>query len=363
MNQPERYIGLMSGTSADAMDAALVCFDNNLLTVEAFISIPYEMAFTRRLRTAAIAEQLAASEILELEQEIAQRSAAVVLQLLEQQGLTSSAITAIGSHGHTLRHQIQPLMATWQIGDPSLIAELTGICCVADFRRRDVAAGGQGAPLVPAFHARYLGSSVNPRMVLNIGGIANLTVIQGDQTRGFDTGPGNALMDEWCQQQMNLPCDCNGGLARQGQAQQPLVDAWLQADYFHQAPPKSTGREQFRLTLLKGLSGLSDRDALATLTELTACSIARAIENWGHTSGEILVCGGGIHNGWLMERLQKRLPSHLVISSAAAGVAPDCMEAVAFAWLARQTLLGLPGNQPSVTGAHGPRVLGGIYPA
>jgi anhydro-N-acetylmuramic acid kinase len=363
MSYPQRYIGLMSGTSADAMDGALVCFDNHRLSVEAFVSIPYDMTFTHRLRTAAIAQQLEATGILGLEQEIAQRSAAVVRQLLKQQGLASSDITAIGSHGHTLRHQIQPFMATWQVGDPSLIAELTGICCVADFRRRDVAAGGQGAPLVPAFHARYLGSSVTPRMVLNIGGIANLTIIQGEQTLGFDSGPGNALMDEWCQQHMDLPCDANGDLARKGLVHQALVDTWLQADYFREPPPKSTGREQFRLSLLAGLDGLSDQDALATLTEFTACSIARAVGHWGHSAGEVLVCGGGIRNGWLMERLQKLLPAHLVISSAAAGIAPDCMEAVAFAWLARQTLLGLPGNQPSVTGAQGPRVLGGIYPA
>lgn len=359
----ERYIGLMSGTSADAMDAALVRFDDDQLTVEAFVSCPYTAEFTATLRTMAVTPAVLASDVLTLERQIAEHAAAAALQLLEQAGVPASAIRAIGSHGHTLRHQPDAPVATWQVGDPSRIAELTGICCVADFRRRDIAAGGQGAPLVPAFHARYLGSVPHPRMVLNIGGIANLSILRGDATTGFDCGPGNALMDEWCQRYLQQACDFDGALARQGQVQNELLVSWLQHDYFQRQPPKSTGRELFRLDHLAGLESLCAADVLATLTELTARSVAEAIRHWGHTSGEVLVCGGGVRNRWLLERLQQWLPNHQVVVSDHTGISSESMEAVAFAWLARQTLSGLPGNQPSVTGARGMRILGGIYPA
>lgn len=359
----ERYIGLMSGTSADAMDAALVRFDQDQLSVEAFVSCPYHPEFTATLRTAAVASHLVPEDIMTLEREIAERAAEAALAVLNAANLPATAIRAIGSHGHTLRHQPQHPVASWQIGDPGRIAELTGICCVADFRRRDIAAGGQGAPLVPAFHARYLGNQQIPRMVLNIGGIANITVIQGDTTIGFDCGPGNALMDEWCQRYLTQSCDMEGALARAGKVIEPLVARWLEHDYFRCEPPKSTGRELFRLVNMNIDHSASNEDVLATLTELTARSIVLSIQQWGHANGEVLVCGGGIRNRWLLERLQQLLPAHRVISSAEAGIAPDCMEAVAFAWLARQTLLGLPGNQPSVTGARGLRILGGVYPA
>lgn len=361
----EYYIGLMSGTSADGMDAALVRFDSHdQLQVEAFISQPYSTDMVATLRQAAIAGQLAVDQILDLERAIADYSATAVQALLQQTGVASQRIKAIGSHGHTLRHRPTPPVATWQIGDSARIAELTGITVVADFRRRDIAAGGQGAPLVPAFHARFLGQNHVSRMVLNIGGIANISVIQPGHCLGFDTGPGNALMDEWCQIFLQQRCDFGGQLARQGQIDKALLQQWLALDFFRQPPPRSTGRELFCLQQLPGGTDFDcHADALATLTELTARSIVAAVAAWGLPQGQLLVCGGGARNHWLMERLQVLLPQHQVATTEIAGIHPDSMEATAFAWLARQTLNGLTGNLPPVTGAAGPRILGAIYPA
>ncbi|WP_369856326.1 anhydro-N-acetylmuramic acid kinase [Candidatus Thalassolituus haligoni] len=358
------FIGLMSGTSADSMDAVLTRSDVSGFTTCGFVSLPYARDKQYWLRHCAVAEQLPVNEMMRLDRFIAAASVTAVQQLLENCHILAADITAIGSHGHTLRHQSQPDGITWQVGDPSWIAEHSGICCVADFRRRDVAAGGQGAPLVPAFHQLVFEQPGHRRMVLNIGGIANLTVLAGNNTLGFDTGPGNALMDEYCQRYLNQPCDQNGDIAAIGQINQTLVAEWLSHPFFALSPPKSTGRELFLLQHLEHqLHTLTAADALATLTEWTARSIAIAVQRFGHMQGELLVCGGGIHNRCLMERITTHLPDHHVISTADAGIHPDWIEAAAFAWLAKQTLDLLPGNLPLVTGASGPRILGAIYPA
>lgn len=359
-------IGLMSGTSADGMDAALVDIaDSGQCQLIDALCLPYSDATQSNLRQKALQPELPALEIMQLEREIAQYSVTAVQQLLERNQLTAQAIQAIGSHGHTLRHHPAPETYSWQIGDPNWIVEHTGITCVADFRRRDIAAGGQGAPLVPAFHAACLPSN---SMVLNIGGIANLTVLAANEhTIGFDTGPGNALLDEWCQQHFACAHDTNGDLARRGKVITELLTQWLDHDYFRQSPPKSTGRELFQLTQLihqaSDINNYDKLDVLTTLTEFTAQSIALAVKNFGLATGELLVCGGGVHNAFLLERIQTALPQHDVGTTDRYGIAPDWLEAMAFAWLAWCTLTHQSGNLPAATGAQGARILGGIYSA
>lgn len=355
------FIGLMSGTSADGMDAALIEFGQHLRLLDA-ICLPYTDELRHTLRHMAIAPDARINQIAQLDRQIASLSVTAVQTLLQRNDFTPAMIAAIGSHGHTLRHKSQPDGFSWQIGDPSWIAEHTGITCIADFRRRDIAAGGQGAPLVPAFHQAIFPAG---SMVLNIGGIANMSILpqQDGHLIGFDTGPGNALMDEWCQQNLNCTCDKGGQLAAHGKVLQHRLSEWLKQPYFRRQPPKSTGRELFRLDHFGDLSIDDPLDVLTTLTELTARSIADAVSHHGHRHGELLVCGGGVHNTFLMQRLQLLLPAHTVRSTAAYGIDPDWVEAMAFAWLAARTLRQLPGNAPDVTGAVGERILGGIYPA
>lgn len=364
------FIGLMSGTSADGMDAALVEFrDGSAPQLRHACCISYPAAFAQQLRQAAVAPQLPAAQVMQLDRRIAEISVEAINQLLQQSNTPATAVSAIGSHGHTLRHianDQQLSGSSWQIGDPGWIAEHSGISCIADFRRRDIAAGGQGAPLVPAFHQACLGDSSRPRMVLNIGGIANLTVL-GERLLGFDCGPGNALMDEWCQQHWQQNYDAEGRYAARGQVQPALLQQWQQLsaiqDYLQQPPPKSTGRELFNLQLLGDLPACPAEDIQASLAQFSCDCIADAVQQHGHANGDILLCGGGIHNRDLVQRLQQALPAHQLLSTASAGIDPDWMEAMAFAWLAYRTLNGLNGNAPAVTGARGERILGGIYPA
>ena len=357
------FIGLMSGTSADGMDAALVDFSDGVRLIDA-INLPYSDVFRQQLRDLAIATSARVRDLALLDRHIAEQSVAAINELLQRNALSCEDVTAVGSHGHTLRHKSQPDGFSWQVGDPSWIAEHTGITCIADFRRRDIAAGGQGAPLVPAFHQHCL-TSDGQRMVLNIGGIANLTVLPfGSQPLiGFDTGPGNALMDEWCQQELGCPCDMGGQLAAHGEVVEDLLPEWLAHPFFDIAPPRSTGRELFNLQLLGDLSQHSPEDVLATLAEFSARSISQAITSYGYLTGELLICGGGLHNAHLLRRLQALLPALDIKSSARAGIDPDWLEAMAFAWLAWRTSQHLSGNAPAVTGAQGERILGGIYPA
>lgn len=366
------FIGLMSGTSADGMDAALVRFNNDQKPelIHA-LCLPYDSEYSQQLRELAIIEHASVEQLALLDRKIARLSVKAIKQLLTESGIHSDQIRAIGSHGHTLRHKAlrNRRLAdgfSWQVGDPSWIAEHSGITCIADFRRRDIAAGGQGAPLVPAFHQACLTGSELPRMVLNIGGIANLTVL-GEQLSGFDCGPGNALMDEWCNQQWQQALDANGDRASRGTVIAPLLQQWLAQSniqlYLQQPPPKSTGRELFNLHQLGDLEAYKAEDILATLSQFTAETIAAAVTHHGHSHGEILLCGGGIHNQNLLQRIQQALPDHQLKSTADYGIHPDWLEAIAFAWLAKQTLNHLPGNAPGVTGAKGERILGGIYPA
>jgi len=301
-----------------------------------------------------------------------------VHELLAVAGVDARDVVAIGSHGQTIRHR--PAGAaydgqhpfTWQIGDGNVIAERTGITTVADFRRRDVAAGGHGAPLLPALHAALLRSPDESRAVLNLGGIANLTLLPrasqdspGD-VRGFDTGPANALLDAWCERHTGARFDADGAFAARGRVDDGLLAQLLADHWFAQPPPKSTGREQFHLDWLQARLGQASRapeDVQATLLELTAATIADALRATQPGTTRVLACGGGVHNPRLLERIAARLPGVVVESTAVHGVDPDFVEAMGFAWLARQTLASRPGNLPSVTGARAPRVLGAIHPA
>lgn len=363
------YLGLISGTSADSIDAVLVSFSRGVPQLLASHAHPWPP--TLRNRMLALAQGEAALDVDafgRLDVEIGCCFADAALQLLEQSGTAAQDVRAIGSHGQTLRHR--PTGAypfTLQLGDPSVIAERCRIDVVADFRRADIAAGGQGAPLLPALHAMLLSRPGFARVVLNLGGIANITVLGGDgSVHGFDTGPANGLLDAWCQRHRGESFDRDGAFAMSGQVSPGLLDAMLADPYFALPPPKSTGREHFHLDWLAThaqLAGSNPADVQATLLELTARSVVTAITQQAPTAEEILICGGGVHNGALMRRLGELLAPRIVLSTSRYGVDPDFLEATAFAWLARQRLLGLPGNLPAVTGARGPRVLGAIYSA
>ncbi|MGN2243635.1 anhydro-N-acetylmuramic acid kinase [Frateuria sp. GZRR33] len=363
------YLGLISGTSADAVDVALVSFEQGLPQLRAAFTHPWPEAL--RERVLALAQDLTAFNLDSfgrLDVAIGRHFAEAARTLLEASGTAPSAVRALGSHGQTVRHRPNgEVPFTLQLGDPTVIAETCGIDVVADFRRADVAAGGQGAPLLPAVHAMLLGQSGATRVVLNLGGIANITVLGPDgQVLGFDTGPANGLLDAWCLEQRGEPFDRDGAFAAAGKVDAPLLEALLADPYFSLPPPKSTGREHFHLAWLLRQSRvalLSPADVQATLLELTAHTVADAIEAHAPAATDVLVCGGGVHNSRLMSRLAEWLAPRRVASTATHGIDPDYLEAMAFAWLARQRLLGLPGNLPAVTGARGRRVLGALYPA
>ncbi|WP_394791361.1 anhydro-N-acetylmuramic acid kinase [Rhodoferax sp.] len=363
------YIGLMSGTSLDGVDGVLVDFSGGRLQVLQYATRP----FPADTRAELLALNTPGSNELHRAALAANALVGVyadVVQLLLQQGGTSAAqIQAIGAHGQTVRHRPQEFDGTGytlQLNNPALLAERSGIRVVADFRSRDVAAGGQGAPLVPAFHSQVFGRADTAVGVLNIGGISNLSVLDGP-ILGFDCGPGNALMDYWCQQHTGQPYDADGAWAASGTVHAGLLAALLAEPYLAKAPPKSTGRDLFNppwlAARLQDFADLAPVDVQATLTELTASAIATCVSSYGNKSKLLIVCGGGALNGYLMQRLQAALPAVQVQSSAAHGLPPLQVEAAAFAWLARQTLLGAVGSLASVTGACGDRVLGAIYPA
>lgn len=363
------YIGLISGTSADGIDAALVHFEQDKPKLLHALTHPWPHKLrTQILRVAQGEAKLDLDEFGRLDVAIGMTFAATVEALLSQRGVSAVAVRAIGSHGQTIRHRPSgPHPFTLQIGNPSVLAERACIDVVADFRSADVAAGGQGAPLLPAVHAMLLERPGHSRVVLNLGGIANITVLQADgKVFGFDTGPANGLMDAWCLRHRGAPFDRDGLFAESGHVNEALLKQLLSDPYFALAPPKSTGREHFHLRWLDaqlGLSVLSPADVQATLLELSARSAAMAIALHAPDTADVLLCGGGIHNRALVRRLRELLQPRALSSTATHGVDPDYLEATAFAWLARQRLLGLPGNLPAVTGAKGPRVLGAIYPA
>ncbi len=366
------YIGLMSGTSMDGIDAALVEIGAGRTRLLQAISHSWPQTLQSRLRRQASSEACTLREYGELDHLCGQEFARAALRLMDASGLNADRIRAIGSHGQTIHHRPQaPAPFSLQIGDPNIIAEETGVTVVADFRRRDMAAGGQGAPLVPAFHQAVFQHPTRNRVILNIGGIANITMLpaSGQPATGFDTGPGNCLMDLWCARKCGLPYDRNGDWAAQGAPDAGLVQTLLDDAYFQLPPPKSTGTEYFGPEWLEGKlkyhPGLSDEDVQASLLDLTASSIREAIARWAPAAEEILVCGGGAHNQALLHRLSS-LASPIPLMSTGDvrdGLDPDWVEAAAFAWLARQALEGIPGNLPTVTGARHPVILGGVYPA
>ncbi len=357
----------MSGTSVDGIDAVLADLRDSPPRLLRGIT----RAWPTDLRAQLLALNLPLDQELHraavLDNAVARQSARAVQALLAEAAVSSSRITAIGSHGQTVRHApASDDPYTIQLGNPSLLSELTGITVVADFRRRDLAAGGQGAPLAPAFHAAFFRSHDEDRAVVNIGGIANLSLLPADPTAvvtGFDTGPGNGLLDSWAAQQLGTPMDRDGGWAASGQVRSELLERWLADPYFRQAAPKSTGREYFNPSWPGDVSAYRPADVQASLTALTAITIADALGQQAPTTRRLLVCGGGVHNPTLLQRLGAQLPGLAIQSTATLGIDPDYLEALGFAWLAHRTLSGQPGNLPTVTGARGPRILGGIYPA
>ena len=370
-NTSDLYIGLMSGTSLDGVDGVLVDFLGHTQVLQ-----HASCSFNVGLRAELLALNTPGDNELHRAALAANALvgcyAEVVQLLLQRAGLPASGVRAIGAHGQTVRHRPQMFDGTGytlQLNNPALLAERCGIAVVADFRSRDVAAGGQGAPLVPAFHQSVFGQAGQTQLVLNIGGISNLSVLPADgAVGGFDCGPGNALMDAWCQRHTGQPYDDNGAWAASGNVLPTLLEQLLQEPFLQQPPPKSTGRDLFSLDWLQQAlatlpAGTRAEDVQATLTEFTARACADSALRWGLDATQLLVCGGGALNGQLMARIGALLPGMQVRSTAASGLPPLQVEAAAFAWLARQTLLGLPGNLARVTGAHGPRVLGAIYPA
>ncbi len=371
MRDRDLYIGLMSGTSVDSIDAALVDFSGESVKLAGHHSHPISASLKGQILALCQPGERELDRMGELDRALGRHFADAANSLLKAMALTADRIVAIGSHGQTVRHRPPGSCEhpfSLQIGDPNTIAENTGITTVADFRRRDMAAGGEGAPLAPAFHRAAFQSPAVERFVVNIGGMANVSHLPLDaQTIGFDTGPGNVLMDAWVNQNLGCGFDRDGHWALQGEVQPALLDMLLAHPFFAQSPPKSTGREAFHLpwltaTLERLEAQLSASEIQATLLELTAKTITDAILPMRTSDrSEIYVCGGGAHNLQLMSRLEKLLAPSPVASTVRLGLAPDWVEAVAFAWLARQTLNRQAGNLPSVTGAKREVILGGIY--
>jgi anhydro-N-acetylmuramic acid kinase len=360
------YLGLMSGTSMDAIDAALVDFDVSPLRIIATSATPFDLELKRRITNILdSADSVALDEVGQIDVELARAFAEAALNLVRNAGLSPGRVTAIGSHGQTLRHRPDlPTPFTWQIGDPNTLSELTGITVVADFRRRDVAAGGQGAPLLPVFHDQVFRSDDEDRVIANLGGIANITILRRDTTvTGFDTGPANRLLDAWISLHQGKEFDADGAWAGTGECDDTLLAQLLDEPYLSLAPPKSTGRELFNMPWLDSKLGLFSRrpqDVQATLQQFTAVTVAAAVRR--HAPGAALyVCGGGAHNAGLLEAIAQLVAPDRVATTAALGLDPDYVEAVAFAWFARRTLDGLTSSAGSVTGAEGARILGGVY--
>ncbi len=364
------YIGVMSGTSVDGIDTVLASFSGKEIQTLNAYSAPFSAPLKSKLQALTLPGNNEIDRLGEASVELGKAIAKAVNMLLKHANINSSCVSAIGSHGQTIRHRPdrqQPF--SLQIGDPSTIAHLTGITAVTDFRMADMAAHGQGAPLVPAFHQAAFGDSRSTRVVVNIGGIANISVLRAssDSLTGYDTGPGNMLMDIWIQRCQRKDYDQGGAWANSGKAINSLLLKLLDDPYFHQTAPKSTGKERFNIAWLLeklGNNSYQDQDIQRTLLELTAISISDNIS--ASTDGKacnVYVCGGGIHNSLLMSRLQALLPDYRLTSTLDLGIDPQLVEATAFAWLAKQTLNHLPGNACSVTGADRAKVLGGIYPA
>ena len=370
---PELYVGLISGTSTDGVDAALVDFEGSRPRLIKALNHPYPAELRARVERLITPQWRGTlTEVGQVHAALGRVFADAVLRILKEADATPAAVAAIGSHGQTVCHAPQGEdRFTLQLGDPNRIATFTGITTVADFRGKDMALGGQGAPLVPAFHATLLHSSTEDRVVVNLGGIANLTLLPADQDRpalGFDTGPANTLMDGWIGRHKHQDFDRNGSWASSGRPDTALLERLLAEPYFALPAPKSTGRELFNQAWLDGHllahgQHIAPQDVQATLLELTARSIATAVESCELPPGRLIACGGGTHNAALMDRLGELLAPCPVQTTDEFGIPADWMEAMAFAWLARQTLTKRPGNLPSATGAQRAAVLGAIYAA
>lgn len=379
MEQEELYIGLMSGTSADAIDAVLISLAPSNIQLISTHSQPLSPELRKEIHELAAPGSNEIQRQGELDRQLGAAFAGTTLELLNKASIETEYIKAIGSHGQTIRHappsghQDKETAFTLQIADPNTIASLTGITTVADFRRRDIAEGGQGAPLVPAFHRALFQSPNENRAIVNIGGMGNITLLPSLDNNsptpiiGFDTGPGNVLMDIWSLEKTGNAYDKNGDWGRSGSTIEKLLDQCLLDPYFQIAPPKSTGREYFNFDWLRAqLDTSSSQEAppqniQATLAYLTAKTIADAILQQQPDTESIYLCGGGAHNAYIIDLLQLLMPGQHISSTASIGLDPQWVEAAAFAWLAQQTMKGLPGNAPTVTGAKRECILGGIY--
>ncbi len=362
----ELYLGMISGTSIDGVDAVLVDFGDRSCRVIEAATTPFPPRLLARVRRIVEVPHAELRELGGLDHAVGAFFAGCALDLIARAGVERTAVHAIGHHGQTIFHAPsgdEPF--SMQIGDPNVIAATTGICTVADFRRLDMAVGGQGAPLVPAFHAWCFGVASEARAVVNIGGIANITALQPDQpTTGFDTGPGNTLLDLWVHRHRGADYDNDGAWAAGGNVDATLLASLLTEPYFSAAAPKSTGRELFNMNWLNAHlsrhAATGPADVQATLAELTATTIVTSVNHAIQGCRRLVVCGGGAHNADLMGRLQ-RLSRINVDTTAAFGIAPDWVEGAAFAWLARTRLRSEAGNVPTVTGARHLAVLGGVY--
>jgi len=351
----------------DAIDVALVRFEGDSLSLLEYSQLPYADEIRRAVRN--LSGDSAMDVVTSLDAILGNLFADAILDVLKQTGIKAADVAAIGSHGQTILHlpDARP-PRTLQIGDPNIIARRTGIITVADFRRMDMAAGGQGAPLAPAFHASYLRTRESDRVILNIGGIANVTLLPRDpavDVTGFDTGPGNGLLDDWNQLHNGTPMDKDAEWAESGTAREDLLRDLLKDPYFTLPPPKSSGRDYFNLEWvgrhLEAYADAAPADVQATLLQLSARSIVEAISKEAAETTELYVCGGGVHNPRLLKELRQELPAVKIASTSELELDPDAVEAVTFAWLAKQRLDGAPGNLPAVTGARRPVVLGGVY--
>jgi len=369
----DHYIGLMSGTSVDAIDAVLVRFSGDTPHLIHAISYPWPDDLRRELLATAVRPDTSIATYARLDVECGLGFAAAAAQLLSQANVPAQRIRAIGSHGQTVLHVPYSTTPTsLQIGDPHRIAIVTGIAVVADFRRRDMAVGGQGAPLAPLYHQALFSDERESRAVLNLGGIANLTLLPGGtggHPSGFDTGPGNTLMDAWAARHLDCPFDCGGAWAKSGTVNDELLGMLLNEPFFGLAPPKSTGRELFNLEWLDArLHAFAEKtmpasDVQATLLALTVVSVADALRAHLPDVKRLLLCGGGTSNTVLVSKLASALPDVTIDSTESYGLHPDWVEASTFAWLAKQAIDGTPVNTPPITGAGRPVVLGVVYPA